>query len=65
MKVLLFFLLAFVAVAMAYPGPYPDADPHRGWGGGGYGGGGWGGGGGGWGGGGREGGGWGGGGWGR
>ena len=57
MKVLLFFLLAFVAVAMAYPGPYPDADPHRGWGGGGYGG--WGGGGyggGGWG---REGGGWG------
>ena len=35
MNILLFVLLAFVAVAAAYPGPYPDADPHfhGGWGG--------------------------------
>ena len=64
MKLLFAFLvvLATVALALGYPGgPEPDADPHRGWGGG-WGGGGWGGrgwGGGGWG---REGGGWG---WGR
>ena len=35
MNILLFVLLAFVAVAAAYPGPYPDADPVvlGGWGG--------------------------------
>jgi hypothetical protein len=66
MRVVFFLLVVLVTVAVAYTGPAPEADPHRGWGGEGYGGGGWGGGGhgGGWGGhgggwGGREGGGWG------
>ena len=65
MKVIFFLLLVLVAVATAYPGPHPVADPQQpattGWGGNGQGGHtGWGGGGhgehGGWGGGGREGG---------